>query len=108
MESRLVTEAFFVSPAKLANKLPDQPHVAERGHKETLKHPSNDVRRIRWFGRARRVPALSRDRTPETDDAGGTGKILPRASWPLGPRGTAGFEAERVIARRLPGRTLGL
>src|SRR5271156_903411 len=59
------------------------------------------VRRIAWPARAKRPPASWLERTLETADAGGAGKIPSRPSCLLEPDDIAGSKAERLSVARL-------
>jgi hypothetical protein len=65
-------------------------------------HPEQDsIRRIAWTARAKWAPASWLERTLETADARGAGKIPSRPSCLLEPDDIAGTEAERLRAARL-------
>src|SRR5580700_3455957 len=64
------------------------------------------VRWIAWTARAKRPPASWLERTLETADAGGAGKIPSRPPCVLEPDDIAGAKARRLITARLPACTV--
>src|SRR5580658_3817085 len=60
----------------------------------------DSVRWIAWTARAKRTPASWLERTLETEDAGGAGKVPPRPSCLLEPDDIAGTKAERLSEAR--------